>query len=340
MPAAIIIILCIGFSIGASFLLTVAFATVYRGLALPVQSRLAGHVMLLSLGVTQFLHGRILLGLDAELATRGYSVMIVLQSLGFYWLILGLLRPLNRKWLFWEWSVLPLVLGFVALLPTRITVPFAMLGATLITAHLGLLLFNLRSQRRWFALEFRVLLLFAGMAVLIAAASFAAPILSWKHFAGTYALLISLGFGLVLYLLLRFPDITSKAEEAVANNYAVSTLKGIDCVKSVHEVKRLFEKEKIYQDENLSLNKVAELTNLSTHQLSELINTQFGIGFSRLVRRYRVEAAKRMLIDEPSASVLSIGLSVGFTSQSNFYVAFKEFTGLVPGQFRKQNGKV
>jgi AraC-like DNA-binding protein len=152
--------------------------------------------------------------------------------------------------------------------------------------------------------------------------------------------LISVSFALVLYLLLHFPDITSKTEEAVANTYAVSTLSNIDCGNVVAEIKRLFEQEKIYEDENLSLNKLAELTKLSSHQLSELINTQFEMGFSRLVRRYRVEAAKKMLIDEPRASVLSVGLSVGFTSQSNFYVAFKEFTGVVPGQFRKQSGIV
>ena len=98
----------------------------------------------------------------------------------------------------------------------------------------------------------------------------------------------------------------------------------------------MFEQEKIYQVEDLSLAKLAELTQLSAHQLSELINTHFQIGFSRLVRQYRVEAAKTMLTEEPRASVLSVGLSVGFNSQSNFYVAFKEITGVVPGQFRKQ----
>ena len=60
------------------------------------------------------------------------------------------------------------------------------------------------------------------------------------------------------------------------------------------------------------------------------------MSFSRLVRQYRVDAAKAMLIAEPRASVLSVGLSVGFNSQSNFYVAFKEITGVVPGQFRKE----
>jgi AraC-like DNA-binding protein len=33
--------------------------------------------------------------------------------------------------------------------------------------------------------------------------------------------------------------------------------------------------------------------------------------------------------------VLSVGLNVGFTSQSNFYEAFREVEGGTPGQYRK-----
>jgi AraC-like DNA-binding protein len=340
MPLTQFIILSIGFSIGASLLLVLVFATVYRALDLPWQSRMAGNVMLIGLAVTQIFHARFLLGIDAELASRGYVLVVFLQSIGFYWLLLGLLRPSLQKWRTWEWAVLPLAIICTALVPLNIAIPAAMIGGTCAAIHLGQLVFKLRAQRRWFLLEFRVLVLFAIMAVLIAAVSFAAPALGWQNFAATYAVLISVSFALVLYLLLRFPDITSKAEEAVANTYAVSTLSSVDCDNVVVEIKRLFEQEKIYEDENLSLNKLAESTKLSSHQLSELINTQFEMGFSRLVRHYRVEAAKKMLIDEPRASVLSVGLSVGFTSQSNFYVAFKEFTGVVPGQFRKQSGAI
>jgi AraC-like DNA-binding protein len=39
---------------------------------------------------------------------------------------------------------------------------------------------------------------------------------------------------------------------------------------------------------------------------------------------------------EPESSVLSIGLSVGFSTQSNFYTAFRDIVGLAPGQYRKQ----
>jgi AraC-like DNA-binding protein len=334
------VVLSIGFSIGAALLLALAFASVYRGMVLPWQSRTAGFVMLFGLAVTQIFHVRFLLDIDPELASRSYVLVVFLQSVGFYWLLSGLLRPPQQKWRSWEWAVLPLAVICAAFVPLNIAIPAAMIGGTCAAIHLGRLVFKLRAQRRWFLLEFRVLVLFAIMAVLIAVASFSAPILGWRNFAAVYALLISLSFALVLYLLLRFPDITIKTEEAVANAYAVSTLSSVDCENVVAEIKRLFDQENIYEDENLSLNKLAELTKLSSHQLSELINTQFEMGFSRLVRRYRVEAAKKMLIDEPRASVLSVGLSVGFTSQSNFYVAFKEFTGVVPGQFRKKSGVI
>jgi AraC-like DNA-binding protein len=164
--------------------------------------------------------------------------------------------------------------------------------------------------------------------------SFLAPALDWRAFAAAYAVLISIGFVLVMYLLLRFPDLARKAEEAVATAYAVSTLGKVDIDRALASLRRLFEQEQAYRDPDLSLSRLAEHLDLSSHQLSELINTQLDTSFPRLVRQYRVEAAQRMLIDEPRASVLSIGLSVGFNSQSSFYTAFKDVAGTVPGRYR------
>jgi AraC-like DNA-binding protein len=333
--------LACGFSVGVAALLAVGLATVYRDMALPLQSRVAGYGMLVALACTQLLHARFLDNsapgnAAPELLSRSYAFTLFMQALGFYYLLLGVLRPQQQAWRFFEWMAVPVACACAALLPLGAVVPAALLFGAGATAHLGLLVFKLRAQRRWFVLEVRMLALFAVLAVFIAAASLAAPGVGWHSFAVLYATLIGILFFLILYVLLRFPDITSKAEEAVAATYAVSTLASIDCEKQVAQIKRLFEAEHIFEDENLSLLKLADMLALSSHQLSELINTQFGMGFSRLVRHYRVEAAKTMLINEPRASVLSVGLSVGFTSQSNFYVAFKEFTGIVPGQFRKQ----
>ena len=95
------------------------------------------------------------------------------------------------------------------------------------------------------------------------------------------------------------------------------------------------DQEQVYQNPDLDLALLAERMKLSPHQLSELINTRIGKGFSRYIREYRVEAAEDLLLDKPSMPVLSVGLEVGFSSQSNFYDAFRELSGMTPGQFRK-----
>jgi len=82
---------------------------------------------------------------------------------------------------------------------------------------------------------------------------------------------------------------------------------------------------------------VASQLSLSSHQLSELINAEFGRGFSQYIREHRIQHAKRQLLAEPKASVLSIGLASGFTSQSSFYTAFGQIVGQSPGKFREQH---
>ena len=93
--------------------------------------------------------------------------------------------------------------------------------------------------------------------------------------------------------------------------------------------------DKIYQDDGLTLSSLASAMKLSNQQMSELINTRMGMGFSRYVRETRVEAAKQLLAAAPDHSILSVSLEVGFRSQSNFYAAFKEITGISPGDYRK-----
>jgi AraC-like DNA-binding protein len=139
------------------------------------------------------------------------------------------------------------------------------------------------------------------------------------------------------YTVIRFPNISTEVNEAAQAAYAISTLKNEDTNALELKLKQLMEVEKLYSQETLSLSLLADQMKINTHQLSELINTRFEKSFSQLVREYRIEEAKRLLIEEPKSSVLSIGLSTGFTSQSNFYTAFREITGTPPGNYRKQN---
>lgn len=324
----------IGFSLVASALLVLVMITNRHDLPMPPGSRVGGAIMLAGLCHTQWIHFQALRGEGEPWGGLAYGLIVAVQSAGFYWFLLGLLRPPGTRWHPLEWSLPLLPALAITVLPTRYGPVVALAGGVAITAHIGMLLYRVRTQRRHFRIELRTLTVFGLMALGLVALGFSAPLLGWRSFAAAYALLISAGFLLVLYLLLRFPDLARKAEEAVTTAYAVSTLGKVDIERVLAALRGAFEQEHVYRDQDLSLSRLAEQLDLSGHQLSELINTQLDTSFPRLVRQYRVEAAKRMLIDEPRASVLSVGLSVGFNSQSSFYSAFKDVTGTVPSRYR------
>jgi AraC-like DNA-binding protein len=151
----------------------------------------------------------------------------------------------------------------------------------------------------------------------------------------TYALFTGASFVLVTAAMIWFPDILDDMSDAARLAYASSTLNGVDVEARITDLHRLRSEDRLFENENLSLAMLADAIDLSSHQLSELINSRFGHGFSRYVREHRVTAAKQLLLQDPTASVLSIGLATGFRSQSNFYAAFREHTGMSPGAWRK-----
>lgn len=328
--------LMVGFSVGMAVLLAAALATGFRQVGLPWQSRLAGFVMLAGLALTQLAHLDFAAGAGGPLPSRRYVVVVFLQSLGFYWLLLGALRP-DGRWRRIEWLLPVAVLALALAIPLPLAIPVALAVGTAGAVHLSVLVYRLRALRRWFALEMKVLALFAAMALAVAASGLMAPHgLGWSAYAWIYAALIALGFGVVGWLLLAVPDLVPKTREAVAVAYAQSTLARVDRNAMAARLRALFETEQVHRAESLSLATMGEMLGLSTHQLSELVNTEFGVGFPRLVRQYRVEDAGRMLVNEPRASVLSVGMAAGFNSQSSFYVAFKEQLGEVPGAYRQR----
>ena len=322
----------IGFSCVAAMVLLAA------GLSMPAAqsqtpfARAFAAILILGLAALQLAH-EAQLGRHVDLFdSAAYRFLLAIVAPAFYVCFLAVLGPqLPARQLLWFLPalVLPwLPSAFAMSMPFVLGLGFAI--------HLAVLVGRLRAQRRYFQLEKAAFIAHAAIALAVLPLGAAAPWLGVRLFVLLYSSLIGIGFGLALYVLLRFPDIGSKAAEAVATAYAVSSLNKIDRERALGRLKQLMDVEHAYRDDGLSLAGLAQAVELTPHQLSELINTQLGVGFSRWVREYRVAEARQMLLAEPEASVLSIGLSVGFTSQSNFYSAFREIVGEVPGRYRRQ----
>lgn len=331
-------LLLIGFSIFSAIALALTHFRKehYQGHAF---SRIMGLTLVAALAGLQLAHfGWLYLDLG-WIATPAYRVMLFAVAPAFFLFSQPLLRPqaVPAFRLAHAGHVLPVAIAPV--LPGELALPLAFIVGAGYLMWLARSLFALRRERAAFRLEMIMLGTVFAIAVGVSALGLVQAALPDKLFYCFYAISIGLAFFLVLVTLDRRPQLSSEISEAAQTTYASSTLTNVDCEAVLAKLDHLMRADQAYIDSDLSLPKLAERLALSTHQLSELINSRLGKGFSRYLREQRIDAARAMLCAEPSASVLSVGLSVGFTSQSNFYEAFREIEGMTPGRYRKLNAK-
>ncbi|HEX8494171.1 MAG TPA: helix-turn-helix domain-containing protein [Pyrinomonadaceae bacterium] len=163
-------------------------------------------------------------------------------------------------------------------------------------------------------------------------------------------LVLPFGGTLIIYALayfgLRQPEtfagadantLASEDEHSPAKKYEKSTLTSERSEVYLKKLLAAMEREKPYTDGDLTLAKLAGRLAVSTHHLSQIINERLGQNFFDFVNTYRVEEAKRKLVDPARKhySLLAIAEEVGFNSKSAFNAAFKKQTSMTPSEFRK-----
>ncbi len=131
----------------------------------------------------------------------------------------------------------------------------------------------------------------------------------------------------------------NKENQIKIKKYANSKLSEKEKILIKNKLSTYFESEKPYLDGNLSLIHLAEQLNISRHLLTEVLNAVIGKNFYRFVNEYRIDLAKKMLLDKKfdNYSIEAIGFECGFNSKSTFFTVFKTFTGLSPMQYKKHN---
>ena len=331
-----IALLLVGFSIFSALLLSTTHlnCTEYNGKFI---SRLAGLLLLAGLSLIQIAHFLFLQDNSGFIYSKFYVALLFTVAPSFYFFSRDVLKVDNIYHPALLLHLIPLLVG--VFLPRNFALPLAFFIGTGYVLWLAVIVYGLRAQRKRFKLELIALGAMFIVAFMVLLLGVVLPLVSDYFFYTTYASLIGLTFVVAVYTVIQFPTISTDINEAAQAAYSVSTLKSMDSNKLELRLRKLMEVDKLYALETLSLNSLSEQMEITPHQLSELINTRFNKSFSKLIREYRVLEAKRLLIEEPRSSVLSIGLSTGFTSQSNFYTAFREITGMAPGSYRKSVNK-
>lgn len=323
-----------GFSIFSAAIFLFAYLFFLPDMRKSVVGKYACAALLISLSGLQLGHYLYFSeGVDL-LNDKRYLYLLLTVPLTFYFFSRVVLFPEAK--LHWH-HVLHLIPPLIGMLASLSMIPvIAFLIGMGYTIWFARIVFQLRGQRSRFKFEIFFGVFFALMALLALILGLFIPYIDHTIFFSAYASSIGIAMLLVTASVIIFPELLSDIVEITEATYANSTLNGLNVASIRSSLDNLMLTDKVYQNEDLSLNLMAEMLDISSHQLSELINTQYDCGFPRFIREQRVAEAKRMLIDEPSASVLSIGMANGFKSQSNFYSAFREITGMSPGNYRKQ----
>jgi AraC-like DNA-binding protein len=131
------------------------------------------------------------------------------------------------------------------------------------------------------------------------------------------------------------PEANTRAEDFPPPPSAlpVPTSTGDDDVIA-RKVEALIREQHLYRDPDLTLERLARRTGIPGRQISAALNRIYGRNISQIVNEFRVNDAKRRLV-ETGAPVTSILLESGFGTKSNFNREFLRVTGMTPSRYRQ-----
>lgn len=98
--------------------------------------------------------------------------------------------------------------------------------------------------------------------------------------------------------------------------------------------KTWMEKEQPYLYRDFKLTDVARVLPLNRSYLSRVFNEGLGMNFCQIVRKYRIEASKKLLQENPDMAIYTIAEQCGFSSDTTFIRAFQIEMGITPLKYR------
>ncbi|MBK7058901.1 MAG: AraC family transcriptional regulator [Leptospiraceae bacterium] len=118
--------------------------------------------------------------------------------------------------------------------------------------------------------------------------------------------------------------------------YETTLLTEVNVAVVCKRIDELMLEQKIYLDDELRLNTLAEELSITPHQLSRILNETYKKNFNEFINAYRIAEAEKILLADTKRSILSVAYEVGFNSKGTFNSHFLKVTGLRPSEYREK----
>ncbi len=118
--------------------------------------------------------------------------------------------------------------------------------------------------------------------------------------------------------------------------YVKSTLQEEEKLVILEQLKKCMEIDKDFKNNLVSLPYISKKLALPVHHISQVINEKLNQSFFEMIASYRIEEAKKILLDKTKdhLTIEDIADEVGYNSKSAFNRSFKKHSGTTPSEFR------
>lgn len=125
------------------------------------------------------------------------------------------------------------------------------------------------------------------------------------------------------------------AENIHPEKYVTSALSEEKSAELYAKLHQLMTDDKLYKDNMLTKDKLAEKLNTNRSYLSQVINHHTGLSYNHYINRLRIEEALRIISDpEDDTPLKAIAVDTGFNTLGTFYSAFQSIVGMPPSAYR------
>lgn len=101
----------------------------------------------------------------------------------------------------------------------------------------------------------------------------------------------------------------------------------------------LMDEKQLYLQQGLKVSDIASALGINSRYVSDCVKAVRGCSLTQFVNEYRVEHAKRLLLERPEMKISTVAIESGFTNDKAMARYFKEQTGMTPTEWKtnKQN---
>lgn len=149
-------------------------------------------------------------------------------------------------------------------------------------------------------------------------------------------IVIALAIYILGYLSIKQSDILPETiSKVIKKRYETSRLTKKESHQYFKTLIVHLDKDEPFLDPDMNLKLLAIEIDVSSHQLSQIINENSSYNFSGLINCYRVNKFKALVVSKKYRhyTLLAIAFEAGFNNKNSFNQAFKKETGKTPSQF-------